>query len=977
MGGGTLAAGVLDNPAALLAKFGLSEFRAGQEDVIRAVLSGEDCLCVMPTGGGKSLCYQLPALAIEGVTLVVSPLIALMKDQVDGLLELGLRATLVNSTLDYDEQRRRLAAMAAGEYDLVYVVPERFRSRRFVEAAGEARVGLLAIDEAHCISQWGHDFRPDYARLGQFRKRLGSPTTIALTATATKEVRDDIMRQLELAHPRCFVTGFARPNLHYGAQTANSQQEKDDRLLAFLGRNPGSGIIYASTRKRCEEVAEKITQRTKRRTRVYHAGLLPEDRRQCQEAFMSGDCEIVVATNAFGMGIDKRDVRFVVHYNVPGTAEAFYQEAGRAGRDGLPAHCLLLYSASDRYVQEFFIENSNPSRESIVAVYEFLRSLNDDPIELTQEEIKERLSLGVGGEGIGQCEQILERAGAIRRLDARQNMAVVTIQSTLPTLVDLLPRQAKTQRRVLQAVERMVGPRRSEPVYFRRQQLAQELDMDVAGLSRALTQLRSLEAVEYVPPFRGRAIQVVDPQRSADQLEIDYQLNQQRRAAAYDKLEWICRYARSRTCREAAILRYFGQAEVQDCRRCDNCSRQTAGRGIQPIPARPDDPVFDVVRKVLSGVARTHGRFGRNLIAQMLCGSTAAMVTRMKLDRLSTYGLLRHLRQTDVVPLLDALLTVGCLEQVNFESGRPLVQITRHGEQVMRCEAGLDEGLPIAPELMAKLRRGSDPDTQASDNGADPSAASESPRSVEAPAGDADQQVVSALRRWRRDEADGEGIPAFRVLPNSVLLDIALLQPSTLAGLAEIKGIGPAKLEQYGEAILQVLRETGPAPLPQQDPVDSETPDAKLVGESPAAPLDPRLDTSQTDRPAVETETAHVESPPIEAGAVSLDSDLDDHYWTWRLLLAGFAPDECAAVRGCDLRQVFTEAITAAEAGLPLQARWLFPADQIALLEKRAADRLGAVNVSGDDSTEVELPPPLTDLHWRCFRTCRRVDDST
>ena len=241
-----------------LPRFGLAAFRPGQREVISAVLADEDCLCVMPTGGGKSLCYQLPAVAREGVTLVVSPLIALMQDQVAALQSLGLRATFINSTLDAGQQAARISDMAAGAYDLVYVAAERFRSRRFLEALRTVHLQLLAIDEAHCISEWGHDFRPDYARLGRHRAKLGNPPTIALTATATDAVRRDIIEQLDLREPRVFITGFARPNLHYEVRSPGGARQKDEMLVGFLRAEAGPGIIYASTRKKCEELAELI-----------------------------------------------------------------------------------------------------------------------------------------------------------------------------------------------------------------------------------------------------------------------------------------------------------------------------------------------------------------------------------------------------------------------------------------------------------------------------------------------------------------------------------------------------------------------------------------------------------------------------------------------------------------------------------------------------------------------------------------------
>src|SRR5687768_13230293 len=389
-----------------LARFGLSSFRPGQREVIQAVLDGKDALCIMPTGGGKSLCYQLPAVVREGLTLVVSPLIALMKDQVDALDALGVAATCINSSLSPREQADRMDAMAAGKFDLVYVAPERLRSSLFVERLRATKLQLLAVDEAHCISEWGHDFRPDYARIGLLRQRLGNPQTIALTATATPQVRGDVAQQLRLREPKVFITGFARPNLHFEVQSAHSEPDKEQTLLDFLGETPGAGIIYSSTRKRCENLVEMLRREAKqRRVGLYHAGLAQDERRRVQDEFMSGRTPIIVATNAFGMGIDKADLRFVAHYNIPGSLEAYYQEAGRAGRDGLPSRCLLIYTPRDRSTQEFFIDSAYPEPDAVKKVYDYLRGIDADPIELTLDEIKERLGLNIRSEGISACEK--------------------------------------------------------------------------------------------------------------------------------------------------------------------------------------------------------------------------------------------------------------------------------------------------------------------------------------------------------------------------------------------------------------------------------------------------------------------------------------------------------------------------------------------------------------------------------------------
>ncbi len=443
-----------------LQRFGLNSFRPGQREVISAIVAGHDCMCIMPTGGGKSLCYQLPTIIRSGLTIVVSPLIALMKDQVDALGQKGIPAALINSTLSLGEQNERLQDLAAGKYQLVYVAPERLRSNRFMEAIRATPIQLLAIDEAHCISQWGHDFRPDYARLGKFRQWLGDVQTVALTATATPQVRDDIVQVLRLNRPKQFMSGFARPNLDLGVVQRQSDREKDEQLEQFLKRESGAGIIYAATRKRCDSLVEMLQTKLKIPVGAYHAGMNLDQRRAIQERFMRNELRIIVATNAFGMGIDKPDLRFVVHYNMPGSLEAYYQEAGRAGRDGQQSQCVLLYSFQDRYIQEFFIDNNYPPREVIQAVYEFLLQRPEDPIELTHEEIRDALGLSVTGEAIGSSLQILARTGVLERLETGGGMAMIRIDSELPTLVDLFPKDATVKRKVMRVLERIVGQRR-------------------------------------------------------------------------------------------------------------------------------------------------------------------------------------------------------------------------------------------------------------------------------------------------------------------------------------------------------------------------------------------------------------------------------------------------------------------------------------------------------------------------------------
>ena len=576
--------------------FGFEDFREGQREVVGSILEGKDAVVVMPTGSGKSLCYQLPAMILEGVTLVVSPLIALMKDQVDALQARGLPATFINSSIAEPEQRARIDSLRRGEHKLVYIAPERFRSGRFVSAVQSIPISLFAVDEAHCISMWGHDFRPDYLRLKNVIHSLGRVQTIALTATATPYVRSDIIQQLGLAHPQTFVSGFDRPNLSIEVVHTEKEKEKISRIRQLAIKANGSGIVYASTRKSVEQVGREL-KTAGLAVSMYHAGMSDGVRGKAQEDFMSGRTQMIVATNAFGMGIDKPDIRFVAHYQIPGSIEAYYQEIGRAGRDGLPSKCVLLFNYADKNTHDFFIEGSYPAMSTIKKVYDGLVGTGLKRIELSAAQIG-KLAGEKNEMAVQSALYLLERAGHISRetwpitRGPRASRTIVMLDTTPTTALRVDSRQVLGRA---------------------------ELER------RKLRELINLCYTEYC--YRAHILNYFGDRN-------------------HDRQCGTCGNCRPKTSLPS-------QAVDLD----DTPTRLT----FNSEPRSLTDDELLRVRKILACAKRMKGRFGKKMLIATLRGSAAKQIMKAQLNELSTYGLLRDMPHDEIQLYVDALISARCL----------------------------------------------------------------------------------------------------------------------------------------------------------------------------------------------------------------------------------------------------------------------------------------------------------------------------
>jgi ATP-dependent DNA helicase RecQ len=522
----------------------------------------------MPTGGGKSLCYQLPALILEGITIVISPLIALMKDQVDSLNRVGIPATFINSSISPNDTKARLESVGRGHFKLLYVAPERFYSQEFVEALKKIKVSLFAVDEAHCISSWGHDFRPSYIRLKHAIQELGNPLVMALTATATPEVREDIVKQLALEKSKLVITGFARPNLIFSVIRANEGAKPHFVLEAIRSAESGAGVVYVSTRNRADELLQVLIDNGIDAI-GYHAGLEPQERKNVQEMFMKNKAKVIVATNAFGLGIDKSDVRFVIHYDMPGTVEAYYQEAGRAGRDGKPSHCLLLYNSRDRVLQEFFIKGDNPSPELILELYQVLLDYGTDRVLVTYSELGKQLS-DVGPDmAIGTAVKILEREGLIRRAQDKAANAYLKIFKAKTEVLLIFGARAKKQLQVLEKLYSKFGDQILHGFDFNLDEVALILDTTKDSLRRFIKKLEEHGLAEYKPPFKGTEIEILKHLDIKD-VKFDREALKNKLKQAYSKLDAIENYVFSSGCRAGYISEYFGELGKR-CGQCDNC----------------------------------------------------------------------------------------------------------------------------------------------------------------------------------------------------------------------------------------------------------------------------------------------------------------------------------------------------------------------------------------------------------------------
>ena len=775
--------------SALKEHFGFNEFLDGQQQAVSKIIEGKDVCVVMPTGAGKSICYQLPALMRDGYTIVISPLIALMKDQVENLVNKNISAVFINSSLSLKEQTENMGKVVRGEAKLLYVSPERLRAKGFRQTLQNYPPTCLVVDEAHCISQWGHDFRPDYTRMGEFCEEFKIPQVCAFTATATPVVRDDIKKQLRRDEMDILVTGFTRPNLSFSVLDCSSTQRMAQLRKLLAKQEPT--LIYCASRKNVDEVSNAFGIRS------YHAGMTDKEREEAQNYFINDPCPMMVATNAFGMGIDRADIRRVIHYNFPGSLEAYYQEAGRAGRDGEQSECIILYNYSDKFIHEFLIEMNNPgekvTRDTWAFLQNYIRQQNCESIEITQTEIASSIHSAKGDQQISGALKILEKNGYIERGYKHDNTGSLNILGNLKSIYEE-HLNVKTQRSIFTV----------RAIYHWKDQLTEGIDVtyrtlcQVSGLNPDQVK-RVLKALDgnvfsWTPPFNGRPIKLL---KEDNDINIDFSEINEKANFDFEKLDTVMSYVHSKRCRQDFMIGYFGQ-QIDNfrCQTCDICtSKKRSGKELRTA----NENEAKLFRTILKAVENHSGYIGKVKLAQILCGSKSKQIIDSNLQYSAFYGRLDIMDQTEIIEILDSLMGGGYIKR---SSGKyPTIAISGKGRKAI---AGEDITMELGPsrQAPAKSKKSNDsgPLFSRSSSPVENTAVETKPKVDQ-------EQLYQELRNLRNEIARKFGIQPYMVFNNISLRDLAEKQPGNLEEFKKVKGAGAIKAEQFGEVFIAAIKE--------------------------------------------------------------------------------------------------------------------------------------------------------------------------
>ena len=640
------------SPSEALKKyFSYDKFRPAQEEIINSILKGGNVLAVLPTGAGKSVCYQIPAIISNDFSIVVSPLIALMKDQVDNLNREEKVAAFINSTMSFREAETVLQDISYGKIKLLYVAPERLENILFAEKVKRLNPNYLFVDEAHCISQWGHNFRPSYSKIREFADFVSINKISAFTATATPEVVKDIVKQLGLKNPRIFVKGFERDNLHLNVLPGTKKFEKCVELISIY-KTPA--IIYTSSRKKTEEISEYLLLH-RINSAAYHAGMHPEERKKIQEAFINDEIKVICATNAFGMGIDKKDIRLIIHFNTPGSVENYYQEIGRAGRDSKDSYIFLLHDDSDLSIQNYFLSNSYPDKKFIQDVYNAVCDYGK--IALGNKLEKE---IPINTEFIGAFTQkklnrgllyaalsYLEEGGYLKVLSEYERRSTLEINFGKDELRKFVEKvSVNTVKETILLLLREYGSRAmGAPVQFSITNLTNYLELTESEIEEALITLENLGVITYRKALVSDSVILTSPRVPDTRLSINFKKINEAYLYSQNKLDRMVEYVFTAECRFRYILNYFGEdVEGYKCGKCDRCTLE------EEVPESVREYLSELI---LRTVRLLNGKTTRSILLNILKGKD----TDIELTRVATFGSCRNYDHNELKTVIQDLVT--------------------------------------------------------------------------------------------------------------------------------------------------------------------------------------------------------------------------------------------------------------------------------------------------------------------------------
>ena len=744
--------------------FGFSDFRFGQDEIILSLMSGNDTLAVMPTGGGKSLCYQLPAVMLPGTAIVISPLIALMKDQVDSLEKRNYPATFINSSLSFIEIRNRISLISEGKIKLLYLAPERLESKQFLDLIQSVSISFLAVDEAHCISEWGHDFRPSYLSIPVAFAGMKRFPIIALTATATPEVQTDITKVLGIPDANKYIRGFDRPNLSY--KTIDSAK-KTDILVDHLKKNSvGSSIIYCGSRKRVNYFHEDLITNGIKALK-YHAGMTDEERKSSQDKFINSDSSVIVATNAFGMGIDKPNVRNVVHLDYTMTIEAYYQEAGRAGRDNIESDCIMLHNQGDINLQHFFIKTTHPERKDIIKVYNKLYDIaqialgdtGKNAIYLSEAEIANlsQVSLNIATSVL----KLFEKEKIIIK-GSSNGFGKIKLTRNRDELFEVYNSISQNHQEVLEALLRDISREAfRHMVDFDIEHLIGKYDLQKESFNKSLNYFQSIGILNYFAPSSSNGITLIKERMDDNNNPVNFELIDRRREHAYKKFDIVRKYALTQECKRNFILNYFGETDINGkCGKCTSCLTVVKSKDY-------NEKDKYLMISIINSINELSQQYGRKLLCDFMRGRNTAKIRERKLFLGSNYGSAKEFSENDLMSAIQEAISSGYL--ISTTGNYPVLKITDMGRQFINSDKKIQKY-----KIYEK------------DSGA----------------------LFARLQALREKISNSNNIPSRSIISDKMLRMIAKAEPADITELLKIEGLSQAFCDNFGSLFLQEIKDS-------------------------------------------------------------------------------------------------------------------------------------------------------------------------